>query len=376
MNFDSIFDYRKSLNSDLSEKDYQEPSAVEQLLAKTILAGAYATVALTFPISLPFCLKKVNENETVVASTLGVDYHQKSEKGWYFSIPYLQTFEKFKHDPVEFSIDIDQVLTKDLFELKVGLKLAYKINDPLKLKNSSSNINIVSTTRSALTKTINSNNYSVIQDQSVVRSEVLMTVNSFAMSNWGIQLCSDHFKFEHTVTKRGQEGPGDPGEQVIKLIKDYFLPESAEPNPIPEIENLEITESSPLKSDHQEKSQPKVPLTLSKFLNLKNCTAELADEEFKSLAGKIYRITVTDYDYVVIVNGKDRSQPIQPNGTVEGFESVVDIFLASSDIEKLLKSEYSAMKTYIGGSIRFEGSHDVKDLINLAKFVKALLKFV
>merc|ERR1712226_114539 len=166
----------------------------QSLAEKFVIGASYAGVALTFPISLPFCLKHLNENEKAVVSRVGGRLEERESAGYYLAIPGLDTFEKFNTAPKTFVIPPLKVITKDLWELAVQGRAAYKINEPLKLVKATQATGredlIEGCTKSTIKSVCGRYNYNRVQDATLLRNEVLLEVNRHSMNNWGIQLCT------------------------------------------------------------------------------------------------------------------------------------------------------------------------------------------
>jgi len=402
------------------------------LLNKFVLGASYAGLALTFPISLPFCLKYLSTEEKAVISRAGGKLVEKEDSGYYISIPGLDTFEKFTRIPIKFTLQTTAAVTKDRWELAIQGSAAYKINEPLRLvKNAQADHHrlIHDLTKSSISAVAGRYNYERIKDTLALRNEVLLETNRTAQQLWGIQLVTDELRLTIEIIKRGDDGPGDPMEQIITLIKDQFdlgdksqtgapagmaalaqaiyaqhPSASATPNetsetpttqslaevmqpllsgitvfpssavaPMGSLRDEQVISSTPMGHGNSERL-PELDLTaMPMLMDLEKYTSSKAQKQFDALKGQVYKITVVDKSFSFVVDGTDSNQPVKIRDYTACTVGVT-VGLESKYIPKLLQHEYDALKVYMAGNISISGTNDVNSVVAVGRFLKHLLQ--
>jgi len=88
--------------------------------------------ALTFPISLAFCLKIVKEYERAVIFRLGRLLPGGARgPGLFFVLPCIDTFRKVDLRVVSFSVPPQEILSKDSVTVTVDAVVYFRINNPI-----------------------------------------------------------------------------------------------------------------------------------------------------------------------------------------------------------------------------------------------------
>jgi len=254
-NFSSAFDFNKSLNytsvnefgsssrpytshsyQNDTDKLREQKSSFTKFLEQAAVIATYGFVALTAPISLPFYFKSLDQHEVAIVSRIGGELNAKSGGSKFISLPILDTFEKFSTKPIKFKISEKDVLSKDKFQINVEGVASYKITDPLKFVREVSSSSRSESTEggdndkkfiktfviTTIRRVLGERDYQKIQDEIGIRNEILMSCNYVLTSQWGIILLADGLDLQFLVTKRGEDGPGDPMHQIIGLVKEYF----------------------------------------------------------------------------------------------------------------------------------------------------------
>jgi len=107
-------------------------------------------ILCTFPITLCFCIKIVQEYERAVIFRLGRAKKQAKGPGLFFIIPCIDTFKKVDLRTVSFDVPPQEILTKDSVTVAVDAVCYYKINDPwisiVKVENAASSTRLLAQT--------------------------------------------------------------------------------------------------------------------------------------------------------------------------------------------------------------------------------------
>ena len=375
-NYNSIYSF-KSQPEIPQDNANNSSSSSSNTLTNLLTYASYAGVALTFPISLPFCLKHVSSSETAVTSRAGGNLQEHQTPGYILSIPYLDTFEKFSKDVIRFAIQPLKAITRDLWELAIQGKAGYKINEPLKLVRATQEGReglIKECTISTIKSICGRYNFNRIEDVGMLRNEVLLEVNRFSMQNWGIQLVTDEMSLKIDVIKRGEDGPGDPMVQIVKLVKEQFdnsgtqTQQNSYLQNIPGIEHIKNIQI-PEENNNNLFPQYQLLQEISKYTALK------AKHSFDKLDKTVFKIQLKDFpDFYFVVDGTDFEKPVKvESDDYKNCEINVTIGIKSSDIPKLLQHEYDALKVWLKGNIEITGTNDVNKAVSVGKFLRDLM---
>ncbi|XP_026093274.1 erythrocyte band 7 integral membrane protein-like [Carassius auratus] len=91
---------------------------------------SFLVVFLTFPVSVWFCMKIVQEYERAVIFRLGRLLGGAKGPGLFWIIPCMDTFRKVDLRTVSFDIPPQEVLTKDSVTIMVDAVVFYRVFDP------------------------------------------------------------------------------------------------------------------------------------------------------------------------------------------------------------------------------------------------------
>ncbi|KAK4878172.1 hypothetical protein RN001_010678 [Aquatica leii] len=94
--------------------------------------GSIVIIILTFPLSMLFCFKVVQEYERAVIFRLGrLQDGEATGPGIFFIIPCIDNFSKVDLRTESFDVPAQEVLTKDSVTVAVDAVVYYKIENPL-----------------------------------------------------------------------------------------------------------------------------------------------------------------------------------------------------------------------------------------------------
>ena len=182
-NYNSIYTFTPQTTISTSNSETLSNAPYPSITERCLTYASYAGIALTFPVSLPFCLKHVSTEETAVTSRAGGSLKQHQESGYILTIPYLDTFEKFPKNTIEFAIQPLKTFTKDSWQLVIKGRAGYRINEPLKLVRATQEGRdglIKECTNGVIKSVCGRYNYSRIEDVGLLRNEVLLEVNRYS----------------------------------------------------------------------------------------------------------------------------------------------------------------------------------------------------
>jgi len=107
-------------------------------------------VICTFPITLCFCIKIVQEYERAIIFRLGRAKKQARGPGLFFVIPCIDSFKKVDLRTVSFDVPPQEILTKDSVTVSVDAVCYYKIFDPwvsvVKVENAAASTRLLAQT--------------------------------------------------------------------------------------------------------------------------------------------------------------------------------------------------------------------------------------
>jgi len=310
---------------------------------------------------------------------------QHQDSGYILTIPYLDTFEKFPKNTIEFAIQPLKTFTRDSWELVVQGRAGYRINEPLKLVRATQEGRdglIKECTNGVIKSVCRRYNFSRIEDVGLLRNEVLLEVNRYSMRNWGIQLVTDEMSLKLDVIKRGEDGPGDPMIQIVKLVKEHFdtsTPNSTLPPELAQLTGLGGLANIPGIEHLKNLEVPEPTDIFPQYQLLKEITkytARKAEPSFKKLNSTTFKITLKDYpEFCFVVDGTDFEKPVKiESDEYKSLEIDVFIGIKSTDIPKLLECRYDALKVWMQGAIEISGTNDVNKAVGVGNFLKNLME--
>ncbi|VDO95490.1 unnamed protein product [Soboliphyme baturini] len=120
--------YDRLIDPSWIELEYgAEPEGICSILLKTL---SYILIALTFPFSLVFCLKMVQEYERAVIFRLGrVLYGGARGPGLFFIIPCIDNYQKIDLRTVSFDVPPQEILSKDSVTVAVDAVVYSRISN-------------------------------------------------------------------------------------------------------------------------------------------------------------------------------------------------------------------------------------------------------
>ncbi|KAK7118419.1 hypothetical protein R3I94_022053 [Phoxinus phoxinus] len=149
---------------------------------------SFLIVFLTFPVSVWFCMKIVQEYERAVIFRLGRLIGGAKGPGLFWIIPCVDTFRKVDLRTVSFEIPPQEVLTKDSVTIMVDAVVYYRIFNPTvsitKVENANRATQMIAQT--TLRNMLGTKSLADILKDREEMSEQMEAVLYAASKNWGI----------------------------------------------------------------------------------------------------------------------------------------------------------------------------------------------
>ncbi|KAG1943929.1 stomatin [Pimephales promelas] len=151
---------------------------------------SFLLVVLTFPVSVWFCMKIVQEYERAVIFRLGRLIGGAKGPGLFWIIPCVDTFRKVDLRTVSFEIPPQEVLTKDSVTIMVDAVVYYRIFNPTvsitKVENANQATQMIAQT--TLRNMLGTKSLTDILKDREDMSEQMEAVLYAASKNWGIKV--------------------------------------------------------------------------------------------------------------------------------------------------------------------------------------------
>lgn len=151
---------------------------------------SFLLVFLTFPVSVWFCMKIVQEYERAVIFRLGRLIGGAKGPGLFWIIPCVDTFRKVDLRTVSFEIPPQEVLTKDSVTIMVDAVVYYRIFNPTvsitKVENANQATQMIAQT--TLRNMLGTKSLADILKDREEMSEQMEAVLYAASKNWGIKV--------------------------------------------------------------------------------------------------------------------------------------------------------------------------------------------
>ncbi|XP_052451774.1 stomatin [Carassius gibelio] len=151
---------------------------------------SFLLVFLTFPVSVWFCMKIVQEYERAVIFRLGQLLGGAKGPGLFWIIPCVDTFRKVDLRTVSFDIPPQEVLTKDSVTIMVDAVVYYRVFNPTvsitKVENANHATKMLAQT--TLRNMLGTKSLADILKDREEMSEQMEAVLYAASKNWGIKV--------------------------------------------------------------------------------------------------------------------------------------------------------------------------------------------
>ncbi|XP_016313497.1 erythrocyte band 7 integral membrane protein [Sinocyclocheilus anshuiensis] len=151
---------------------------------------SFLLVFLTFPVSVWFCMKIVQEYERAVIFRLGRLLGGAKGPGLFWIIPCVDTFRKVDLRTVSFDIPPQEVLTKDSVTIMVDAVVYYRVFNPTvsitKVENANHATQMLAQT--TLRNMLGTKSLADILKDREEMSEQMEAVLYAASKNWGIKV--------------------------------------------------------------------------------------------------------------------------------------------------------------------------------------------
>ncbi|XP_055501237.1 stomatin-like isoform X2 [Leucoraja erinacea] len=182
---------------DETVKEEKQDEAGYGWCAWMIIIGSVMLVLATFPVSIWFCLKTVQEYERAVIFRLGRLLRGGAKgPGLIWFIPYTDSFSLVDLRTVSFSVPPQEVLSKDSVAVMVDAIVYYRIFDPVrsvvKVKNVASVTHLLAQT--TLRNILGTRNLSEIVSDRMNMAQQMEGLLFEASQVWGVKVERVEFK--------------------------------------------------------------------------------------------------------------------------------------------------------------------------------------
>jgi erythrocyte band 7 integral membrane protein len=412
--YKSIYTYTKNTlkrqNHFEIDSESQNRKGAELIVSYIIICIFYLLMIVTFPFSLLVCLKKVKENETIVAYRLGRLISPAFKPGYCLLFPLIDSFQRLTIVQKEFSLLNLQILNYENSIVDTSTQIRYIINDVIKMTNSVQDLpsSLKSIARSNLINTISKKDTSKLENELYYLKQEFKNDMNAMVNKWGVDIVEAEISLNSIIKDESEASGEDPALKTIKSVfmslfnrdSDDSQPKSSSasqpvqlpaelmsmftgmmPSVIPndfaplnsslEFQSVHASESEKGSPKKSESNLPFKLLTLLKPLLNESLIREIQTVyEFHIKAEKHankYEEVQNDIFYLDLKT--------LPNGNIgigPCLFSKVDcvIKLNDEDLNDLLTDKLKPFTAYMSGRIEIDG--DLQDVFKLKKLIKSV----
>ena len=165
--------------------------ASDDLFTTLIVVVAYVLIVATLPISIWSCIKVIQEYERAVVFRLGrVRAGGAVGPGWFFLIPYVESFRRVDLRVVSFDVPPQELLTRDSVTVSVDAVVFYRVSSPVMAVANVSDFSLstrflaASTLRNTLGTRVLA---SILSDREAIAAHMQESLDS-ATDPWGVKV--------------------------------------------------------------------------------------------------------------------------------------------------------------------------------------------
>ena len=167
------------------------------MCSQILVILSYTLIVITFPLSICYCLRVVQEYERCVIFRLGRNRTDGPRgPGLFFILPCIDSLIKLDLRTVTFDVPPQEILTKDSVTITVDAVVYFKLFDPVLSVNRvadsqfSTRLLAATTLRNILgTKTLQE----ILQDKESL-SQNMQRILDAATNDWFDSICLDYFE--------------------------------------------------------------------------------------------------------------------------------------------------------------------------------------
>ena len=240
--YESIFKYGTK-NSLRRHNEYsvngetKRLDGIEKFIYYSIIGFFYLLFVALLPISLIFCLKKVNENESVVVYRLGRLVSPAYKPGYCVLFPFIDEYKKHAIVPKEFFLPNLQIINYENAIIDISTRIRYVINDVLKMTNSVQDlsVSIKSITRGTLVNLLSKKDASKIEREKNYFTQDIKNSLNESIRKWGVEIIELELTINSIAKDESEEATENPAfksiSMVIKSLFNNSSSSSSDPKP-------------------------------------------------------------------------------------------------------------------------------------------------
>jgi len=220
-NFNSAFRYSKVPDSDYqqSNDDHTNESKGEKIARLMLLAFVYASFAVTFPLTIWFCIKKVDSLQRCIIFRLGKRLPLKGP-GFVVTFPCIDVVDTIDLTPQTYTVlSNEQLLTSDgsvimVNDFEATISVTNAVQSYTKLKDSKTNVQQF--IKLSFVNLVTSSHVEDLERKiDWILKDFVIKCNEYTCP-WGWDVtCMKHPRF--TVVNRAE-----PANALMDVIKGYF----------------------------------------------------------------------------------------------------------------------------------------------------------
>lgn len=378
-NFKSAFTY-KDWSPHLERADARFVRVKQSCISLTfhwiLTTLALLLIIMTCPVSLWFCIKKVNQHERLVVFRLGRLLPLKEHAGIVFVMPCIDKVQKVDLRIRAFNVPPQHIITADRGLIEVGADIYYKISSvetfitSIQDMNHSLRILVQSTLKNNL---VQRTLHDIESDKLGITGEVLEKSNK-TCREWGVVI--HEVRLSHIKILKKPENPGGlPGNlpQTFQQLAAAFLQSSASgdassqgppPKPIDPVTVLPDSGAAGV----DDTLLHNIP-TPREFISV---VKTILSESMVSSNGSVYMFQLSGPEggvfYLDLKNGSgDAGEGLPPYG-----EPDTTLTLTVSDMQSMFVGQLSPLQAYMNGRLKVSG--DLSAATQLGDFIKTVMK--
>lgn len=200
-------------------------SFIEHALNFAILGLFYGLLAIFFPFSLYFCLKKVKENERIVVYRLGRVKSPEYKPGYCILFPVIDSFQRFDVVLKEFALTNLQVLNHENSIADTSLQVRYRINDVIKAANSVKDVThmLKSLARSIMVGILSKKDSNRIEVEAHYMKQDIRNALNAEVMKFGIEIIEVELIINSITEDEDAENKEDPAlKSITTVFKSIF----------------------------------------------------------------------------------------------------------------------------------------------------------
>ncbi|XP_071515812.1 stomatin-like protein 1 isoform X3 [Panulirus ornatus] len=373
--YQSAFDYgyghrTHSVSLSLGEKDNERKKkkfanwSIMSCLATIVTWLSYSFIALTFPITLWFCFKKIAQWERLIVFRLG-RLRGVLGPGMVFIIPWLDHHTRVDMRTKAFSVPPQQLITADNGIIEMGCEVKYRISDVQRLTTSvtSPEHGLRSFGKTVMLNVLTKNTVRETErDRPMIASQIQKELN-LRVLEWGIEIGEVSLS---TVNILKEAEPNNPLKPIMNCLgggggEIIAPPGSATSAAASSVFNLpglgSMGDFSFLGANSKKKNEAIVTSSRSPQSKLgKHLQGLINGAGGADLTHGIYRLQVEGKDggIFIIFVGNGVRQVVE--GDLPKVTPDVAVTIAKNDLMSIFEGTLAPLQAYLSGHLTVQGN--------------------